>query len=60
MIPKPFIYFDTNIVRVEGVKVPNDKRYLQAMLQVRESAATAADPICPHSRCAPYCRGSRW
>ena len=35
MIAKPFIYQDTNIVRVEGVKVPNDKRYLQAMLQVR-------------------------
>ena len=32
--PQPFMFIDAPKVRIEGVKVPNDRRYLQAMIQV--------------------------
>lgn len=34
----PFMYIDIPMVRLEGVKLPNDRRYLQAMLQVNSLA----------------------
>lgn len=32
--PQPFMWLEMSLVRVEGVKIPNDRRFLQAMLQV--------------------------
>jgi hypothetical protein len=32
--PQPFMWLEMNMVRVEGVKLPNDRRFLQSMLQV--------------------------
>lgn len=49
--PQPFMYMATNMVRIEGVKVPNDRRYLQAMLQVRNPRAPGG--LRPVKRLAP-------
>eukprot|EP00873_Tetraselmis_striata_P038282 jgi/Tetstr1/458546/TSEL_044949.t1 len=39
--PQPFMWLEMSLVRVEGVKIPNDRRFLQAMLQVAGVAAAA-------------------
>ena len=33
--PQPFMFLDVTDVMIEGVRIPNDKRFLRTMLQVR-------------------------
>ena len=33
--PQPFMFLDVKDITVEGVRIPNDKRFLRTMLQVR-------------------------
>ncbi len=33
--PQPFMFLDATNVKVEGVRIPNDKRFVRTMLQVR-------------------------
>lgn len=42
LVSQPFMFMEAlRQIRVEGVKVPNDRRFLQAMLQVRAGVPRA-------------------